>query len=81
MATQTMRAMSTTTEMKGARSLAPTRPAMAAFSGRVARVQQRQVSQASFGPVKRVQQLQRNTHVVCVAAQEAPAAQETATQV
>lgn len=53
---------------------------MAAFSGRVARVQQRQVSQASFGPVKRVQQLQRNTHVVCVAAQEAPAAQETATQ-
>ncbi|WIA27997.1 hypothetical protein OEZ86_010585 [Tetradesmus obliquus] len=38
------------------------------------------MAQASFAPVARAQQLQRNTHVVCVAAQEAPAQQETATQ-
>lgn len=77
---QTMRVASST-EIKGARSMAPQRPAMGAVAGRVARVQHRQMAQASFAPVARAQQLQRNTHVVCVAAQEAPAQQETATQV
>jgi predicted amidohydrolase len=77
---QTMRVTSST-QMKGARTMAPQRPAMGAVVGRVARVQHRQMSQACVAPVARAQQMQRNTHVVCVAAQEAPAQQETATQV
>jgi hypothetical protein len=77
---QTMRVASST-QMKGARTMAPQRPAMGAVVGRVAGVQQRHMSQACFAPVARAQQVQRNTHVVCVAAQEAPAQQETATQV
>eukprot|EP00882_Tetradesmus_deserticola_P004462 GHRQ01004707.1.p1 GENE.GHRQ01004707.1~~GHRQ01004707.1.p1 ORF type:complete len:211 (+),score=90.42 GHRQ01004707.1:121-753(+) len=75
----TMR-QSNSIESKGARTMALQRPAMGAVAGRVARVQQRQLSQASFAPVARPQQVQRNTHVICVAAQEAPAQQETATQ-
>lgn len=81
MATQTMRVLSTGTEMKSARTMVPQRTAMGACTGRVARVQQRQISQASFGPVARAQNVHRNTHVVRVAAQEAPAAQQNATQV
>jgi hypothetical protein len=52
----------------------------AAFSGRVVRAQGVFTSQPCSVPLQRIQQVQRNTHVVCVAAQEAPAAQQNATK-
>lgn len=73
--------IASSTEIKGARTMAPQRASIGAVAGRIVRVQHRQVSQASFAPVARAQQLQRNTHVVRVAAQEAPVAQSTGTEV
>eukprot|EP00879_Flechtneria_rotunda_P007862 GHRR01008238.1.p1 GENE.GHRR01008238.1~~GHRR01008238.1.p1 ORF type:complete len:213 (+),score=64.38 GHRR01008238.1:132-770(+) len=77
---QTMRALTSTSDVRGARTMAAQRPSIALFGGRVVRLQQRQMAQGAFAPCSRAQQLQRNTNVVCVAAQEAPAQQQNATQ-
>ncbi|KAF8072354.1 hypothetical protein HT031_000013 [Scenedesmus sp. PABB004] len=62
------------------RSLVPARPAGASFARRAgARAQARRQPVGAVAPLARSQQVARTSHVVCVAAQEAPAQQETAT--
>lgn len=82
MASQTMRLQSSSAQMKGAsRPMAPARPCVAAFSGRGVAARVQRTAQAGSPLQQRSQQMSRSSHVVCVAAQEAPAQQQTATQV
>lgn len=79
-----MRALSNTTDMKTANVRAPQRPAVAARSARVSRQQNKQVQVSALSSctsVLRPQQVQRSSPIVSVAAQEAPATQQTATKV
>jgi hypothetical protein len=81
---QTMRALSNTTDMKTANVKAPQRPAVVARSARVSRQQNKQVQMSALSSctsVLRPQQVQRSSPIVSVAAQEAPATQQTATKV
>lgn len=76
---QTMRVASQT-ELKGATKLAPQRTALHVAHARPVRLQNRQVAQASTAWTT-TSRVQRASHVVCVAAQEAPAQQTSGTQV
>jgi hypothetical protein len=81
---QTMRALSGSTDMKSAAVRAPQRPAVTVRSARVSRQQAKQVQMGAISSctsVLRPQQIQRSSPIVSVAAQEAPAAQATATKV
>lgn len=77
---QTMRALSSSTDMKSAAVRAPQRPAVAVRSARVSRQQAKQGASSSCPSVLRPQQIQRSSPIVSVAAQEAPASQATATK-
>lgn len=79
-----VRALSSSTDMKTSSSVRiAQRPAVAARSCRVARQQNKQMMSAvsSCPALIKPQQVQRSSHMVCVAAQEAPAQQNTATKV
>lgn len=80
---QTMRALSNTTDMKTASVRAPQRPVVVARSCRMSRQQNKQQmgAMSSCMSLAKPQQMERSAPIVRVAAQEAPAAQQTSTKV
>lgn len=80
---QTMRSLSNTTDMKTASVRAPQRPVVVARSCRVSRQQSKQQmgAMSSCMSLAKPQQMERSAPIVRVAAQEAPAAQQTSTKV